>query len=89
MNLLLTAAALALAVTLVLGLVRVLRAPDTVERMLAAQLVGSTGIGLLLLLATLQDLPAAVDTALVLALLAAVAVAALTRTAPLETRRDH
>lgn len=89
MNLLLTAAALALAVTLVLGLVRVLRAPDTVERMLAAQLVGSTGIGLLLLLATLQDLPAAVDTALVLALLAAVAVAALTRTAPSETRRDH
>jgi len=39
----------------------------------------ATGVGLLLLLGFLLDMPASIDVALVLALLAAVAVAALTR----------
>lgn len=72
-------AAITLAATLVVGLVPVLRAPRAAERMLAAQLLGTTGVGLLLLLAVLLDLPALRDVALVLALLAAVALAAFTR----------
>lgn len=72
-------AAITLAATLLVGLVPVLRAPRAAERMLAAQLLGTTGVGLLLLLAVLLDLPALRDVALVLALLAAVALAAFTR----------
>ncbi|MFM1891931.1 MAG: hypothetical protein RLZ44_1008 [Pseudomonadota bacterium] len=75
----LTLAALLLALTLLLGLIPVLRARRTAERMLAGQLLGTTGVGLLLLLAPLLQLPALRDVALVLALLAAVALAAFTR----------
>lgn len=75
----LTAATLLLGATLVLGLVPVLRARRAAERMLAGQLVGTTGVGLLLLLAALLELPALRDVALVLALLAAVALGAFTR----------
>jgi multicomponent Na+:H+ antiporter subunit F len=75
-------AALILALALALGLVRVLRGPATADRMMATQLVGTSGIGLLLLLGDLLEMRAALDVALVLALLAAVGVAALTREAP-------
>jgi multicomponent Na+:H+ antiporter subunit F len=75
----LTAATLLLGLTLVLGLIPVLRARQAAERMLAGQLLGTTGVGLLLLLASLMQLPALRDVALVLALLAAVALAAFTR----------
>jgi multicomponent Na+:H+ antiporter subunit F len=44
--------------------------------MIAAQLIGSTGVGILLLLAHALSVPALIDVALVLALLAAVTVAA-------------
>ena len=71
-------AALALMLTLLLGLVRVLRGPSLADRIMAAQLLGTTGVGLLLLLAPVLGLPALVDVAIVLALLAVVAVAALT-----------
>jgi multicomponent Na+:H+ antiporter subunit F len=79
MNELLAFAVITLAATLVGGLVPVLRAPRSAERMLTAQLLGTTGVGLLLILAVLIDLPALRDVALVLALLAAVALAAFTR----------
>jgi multicomponent Na+:H+ antiporter subunit F len=49
------------------------------DRLMSAQLVGTTGVGMLLLFATLLDMPSSIDVALVLALLAAVSVAALTR----------
>ncbi len=75
---LLATAALLLMATLLLGLVRVFRGPSTGDRMMAAQLVGTTGVGLLLLLQPVLGIPALIDVALVLALLAAVAVAALT-----------
>ena len=71
-------AALALMLSLLLGLIRVLRGPSTADRLMAAQLIGTTGVGLLLLLAPVLRLPALVDVALVLALLAVVSVAALT-----------
>jgi multicomponent Na+:H+ antiporter subunit F len=71
-------AALALMLTLLLGLVRVMRGPSLADRIMAAQLLGTTGVGLLLLLAPVLGLPALVDVAIVLALLAVVAVGALT-----------
>jgi multicomponent Na+:H+ antiporter subunit F len=75
----LTLAAILMALSLGLGLVRVFKGPTIEDRIMSAQLVGTTGVGLLLLFAFLLDMPASIDVALVLALLAAVAVAALTR----------
>lgn len=75
---LLYVAALALLLSLVLGLLRVVRGPGAGDRMLAMQLIGTTGAGLLLLLSALLGQPALVDVALILALLAATAAAAFT-----------
>ncbi|HMO65340.1 MAG TPA: monovalent cation/H+ antiporter complex subunit F [Verrucomicrobiota bacterium] len=61
-----------LLVTLVAGMIRVVRGPTAADRMLAAQLFGTTGVATLLLLAYAGDAPALVDVALVFALLAAV-----------------
>ena len=69
---LLTAAAVVLA-TVALGLLRVLRGPGDAERMMSAQLLGTGGVAVLLLLATATGIRAAVDVALTLALLAAFA----------------
>ena len=76
MTLLLEFVALLLLVTLVLGLIRIWRGPTVADRMLAAQLFGTTGVGLLLVLAEVQRMPALRDVALVLALLAVMAVLA-------------
>jgi len=54
-----------------LGLVRILRGPGDVDRIMAAQLLGTGGIAVLLLLGEAMRLAAAVDVALILALLAA------------------
>jgi multicomponent Na+:H+ antiporter subunit F len=67
-----------LMLSLLLGLVRVLRGPDAGDRMLATQLIGTTGVAMLLLLSLLFRQPALIDVALILALLAAVAMAAFT-----------
>jgi multicomponent Na+:H+ antiporter subunit F len=75
---LLAISALGLMLSLFLGLLRVLRGPDPGDRMLAAQLIGTTGVGVLLLLSVLLSQPALIDVALILALLAAVAAAAFT-----------
>ncbi len=72
-------ALLVLLLTLAAGLVRALRGPTLQDRMLAVQLLGTGGVALLLLLAALLQSPSLLDVALVLALLAAVAVAAMTR----------
>jgi multicomponent Na+:H+ antiporter subunit F len=62
--------------TVLLGLLRVLRGPGDAERLMAAQLLGTGGVAALLLLGSAVDLTAATDLALVLVLLAAfVAVA--------------
>jgi multicomponent Na+:H+ antiporter subunit F len=57
-------------VTVAVGLVRVLSGPGDVDRMMAAQLLGTGGVGVLLLLGAAPDEPAAVDVALATALLA-------------------
>ena len=75
----LSLATVVLSISLGLGLVRVFKGPSIEDRMMSAQLVGTSGVGLLLIFGTLLDMPSSVDVALVLALLAAVSVAALTR----------
>jgi multicomponent Na+:H+ antiporter subunit F len=69
----LLAAALFILVVVALGLVRVLSGPRDVDRMMAAQLLGTGGIAVLLLLGVATALPGAVDVALTLAVLAAFA----------------
>ena len=61
-----------------LGLVRILRGPGAADRMMAAQLLGSGGIAVLLLAAG-GGLAAAIDVALTLSLLAAFAAVAFVK----------
>jgi multicomponent Na+:H+ antiporter subunit F len=61
-----------LLVNMSLGLVRVALGPTPADRMLAAQLFGTTGVAVLLLLAEVLAAPALRDVALVFALLAVV-----------------
>ncbi len=75
------AVALFLLLTLVAGLWRVLRGPTAADRMLAAQLFGTTAVACVLLLAQLYQRPSLRDVALVFALLAAVAAVAFVRRA--------
>lgn len=67
-----------LLLNVVVGLLWVLRGPTPADCMLAAQLFGTTGVAVLLLLAPAFG-PALNDIALVFALLAAVAVVAFVR----------
>ncbi|MBM9535687.1 monovalent cation/H+ antiporter complex subunit F [Desulfobulbus alkaliphilus] len=76
MNSALTGIAIVLMLSLGIGLVRIWRGPGFADRMLAAQLLGTTGIAILLVLAAKSGLPALRDVALVLALLAVLAVLA-------------
>jgi len=78
MTLLYLALALFLLLTLAAGFWRLRRGPTPADRMLAAQLFGTTATAILLLLAEALDLPALRDVALVLALLAVIAVIAFT-----------
>lgn len=73
------AIALVLLVTMAAGLVRVIIGPSPADRMMAAQLIGTSGIGVLLLLSATLGIPALIDVGLIFALLAAVSVAAFTR----------
>jgi len=75
----LIATVLLLLITQAFGLLRAMMGPSLQDRMLSVQLLGTGGVALLLLLATLLSAPALIDVALVLALLAAVAAAAMTR----------
>jgi len=67
-----------LMLSLFLGLLRVFHGPADGDRMLATQLIGTTGVGMLLLLGVLPGQQALLDVALILALLAGVAAAAFT-----------
>ena len=78
---LLAAAAVVLAMV-ALGLVRILLGPSAVDRMMAAQLLGTGGIAVLLLLAQATGMSATIDVALTLALVAAFASAAFVESAP-------
>ena len=77
-----------LLLTLLLGLVRIWRGPEPADRILASQLIGTTGVAILLILASAQQMPPLRDVALVLALLAVLAtVAFVTREVRLERVR--
>jgi multicomponent Na+:H+ antiporter subunit F len=79
MILLYLALALVLIFTLAAGLRRILSGPTPADRMLAAQLFGTTAVAVLLLLAEASGHPAVRDVALVFALLAAVTIVAFVR----------
>lgn len=68
-----------LLLTVLLGLVRVVHGPQPADRMVAAQLFGTTGLAVVLLLGAALDEPAAVDIAIVFALLAALATVVFVR----------
>jgi multicomponent Na+:H+ antiporter subunit F len=76
-----TGMALFLMLNVVGGLLRVARGPTRADRMLAAQVLGSAGVALLLVLGELQRVPAMKDAALVFALLAAIAIVAFVKRA--------
>ena len=78
MSELLSVSALCLMFSLFLGLLRVLRGPGAGDRMLATQLIGTAGVGVLLVMSLSLNQPALIDVALILALLAALAAAAFT-----------
>jgi multicomponent Na+:H+ antiporter subunit F len=69
-----------------LGLARILRGPADSDRLMAAQLLGTGGIAALLLLAAGTGVPAAVDAALTLALLAAFAAVGFVNSVPRSDR---
>lgn len=78
----LAGAALLVLATVTVGLMRVLRGPGISDRVMAAQLLGTGGIAVLLLLAAATKTAGLLDAALTLALLAAFATVALFRGAP-------
>jgi multicomponent Na+:H+ antiporter subunit F len=61
-----------LSLTLGAGLIRVARGPTPADRMVAAQLFGTTGVAILLILSRAMEESALADVALVFALLAVV-----------------
>lgn len=65
--------ALFLVLNLVAGLIRIVMGPSAFDRMLSAQLFGTTGVAVLLLLSYAFENPALLDVALVFALLAVIA----------------
>ena len=65
-------------ITVVVGLARILYGPADADRIMAAQLLGTGGGAIALLIATASGITAIIDIALVLALLAAFAAVALT-----------
>ncbi len=88
MEILYSALALFLLLNLGAGIWRVLRGPTAADRMLAAQLFGTTAVAILLLLAQASGNPALLDVALVFALLAAVTAVAFVRRAWPEEEED-
>lgn len=81
--------AIFLLLNLAAGMWRVLRGPSIADRMLAAQLFGTTSVAVLLLLAQATDLPALRDVALVFALLAAVTAVTFVQRAWPEPGEKH
>ncbi len=63
------------------GMWQILRGPTAADRMLAAQLLGTTAVAILVLLAQAPDSAALLDVALVFALLAAVTAVVFVRLA--------
>jgi len=80
--------ALILLLTIAIGLVRILRGPTATDRMLAAQLFGTTAVAILLLLGQAADNSAIWDVALIFALLTAVAAVTFVRRKDIDTATE-
>lgn len=65
--------------TFVAGIARILQGPTRPDRMMAAQLFGTTGVAISLLLSRAEKTAAYLEVALILALLAALAIVAFVR----------
>jgi multicomponent Na+:H+ antiporter subunit F len=78
----LLAAAVFILAMVALGLFRIFFGPTDADRMMAVQLLGTGGVAVLLLLAVAAEIPAIVDVALMLALLAAFAAVTFVTSAP-------
>ena len=70
-----------LLLTALAGLIRVLRGPTTADRMLAAQLIGTSGVAMLLVMGVDSGAWALFDVALVFAILATIALVTFVATA--------
>jgi multicomponent Na+:H+ antiporter subunit F len=70
-----------LLLNVLVGLVRVARGPTLADRIVVAQLFGTTGVAVLLLLAADQGMPALRNVALIFALLAPITVVAFIKRA--------
>lgn len=81
--------ALFLLLNIIAGMWRILRGPAPTDRMLAAQLFGTTAVAILLLLAQAYNYAALRDVALIFALLAVVAAAAFVREAWMHQESDN
>jgi len=73
--------ALILLLTIVTGLYRILRGPTAADRMLAAQLFGTCGVAMMLLLAKGLNQPVIEDIALIYGLLGVLSVVAFVQRA--------
>jgi multicomponent Na+:H+ antiporter subunit F len=80
--------ALFLLLNLVVGIWRILKGPGAADRMLAAQLFGTTAVAILILLAQATPDLALLDVALVLAILAAITAVAFVQHAWTSRRTD-
>ncbi len=70
-----------LLVAIAAGMIRILKGPTAADRMMAAQLFGTCGVAILLLLAKGTSTPVLLDIALVFALFAALATMTFVRRA--------
>ncbi len=66
-------------ISIVFGMVRILKGPTAADSMLATQLFGTGGVAILLILAHAMQMPSLVDVALVYALLAAITMVVFVR----------
>lgn len=80
--------AVLLLVSIAASLWRILVGPQLVDRMMGAQLIGTSGVALVLLLAAATGDATKLDVALVLALLAAFAALAFAKTASPDAAGD-
>lgn len=76
---------LLLILNILLGMVRIVRGPTPVDRVLAIQMFGTTGVALLLVMAHRMDMAALRNAALIFGLLATLAVVAFVRLAMPQT----
>ena len=88
-SLYLAAMAVLLILGLATGLIRIALGPTPADSMLAAQLTSTVGVGLLAVLAVLLSMPALVDVALLLAVLAAVTTMAFVRNSSRNDAEDE